>query len=921
MRRLSSVVAVVAAVPAFVALPVFSRPAPHVHPVAPHLAALSVAPTPALSGLLADTGPRPTSQFDLVGATWSRGTLAAATTLQVRTRSHGRWSGWSSLGLPDGGPDGGSADARSVAAHARPATDPLWVGDSDGVQARVVDRAGHAGRVPAGLQLVLVDGGSSAADASPGPARPVGGDVAMAAEAQPTIYTRAQWGADESLRLHACPKGPDYSPTIKMGFIHHTDGANGYSESQVPSIIRSIYAYHVKSNGWCDVGYNFLVDRFGRIWEGRYGGITRPVIGAHTGGYNFDTFAASLIGNFGSTRPNSAMLDAVERLFAWKLGSYYLDPTAKATLVAGSFSGSRYPSGSHVTFNLISGHRNADFTSCPGDAAYADLGAIRRGVLADMGAGLVAPSVRPASAQMGSGASIVAAAHVLTDQTWALTVTDAQGLTLKTLTGSAGATTPIRQAWDLTDVNGLPVPPGTYTVTLSSQNAAGVAAVPFSTTVTVTPPVTASAPDNASYQSTVTLGGTALPNAAVAVQLTDVAANAPQPVQTVQASSTGAWSTTFVADRDWSWTATVDGYTTKPGTTRVAPTITSPPPPADGRVFIRAGDSVGVGGTGLPGTSVSLVTKQPGGPSSSVVTADVPVGADGKWSDPSPLTPSVPTSLAAQDSRGLASAAYVVYPVSAATASAPSAGWAGRSVSVSGNAGNAPVQVSLWAKPPGSSAFTLVRQVAAGATGGFAVRLPLPAVTAHTTLPWQVTTDFGPAVSGAVDVAPTFVPTATGPRRVAYDARRWLHGTAVPGDPVTLWRRFSGSHTWVRVGRATASSEQTWSIAYRFTRDTAWRVTSRSGTSATVTTLVVPTIKAPSTVAPRALVRLYGVALPWHRLTLYRQVVGGSTWTAVKTLPVPRTGAWNSWRRLGRSLRFYVVCNGRRSRVVTVTVA
>src|SRR3954447_14141984 len=184
--------------------------------------------------------------------------------------------------------------------------------------------------------------------------------MAEAAQSQPTIYTRAQWGADEHLRLRACPKGPDYSSTIKMGFIHHTDGPNGYTAAQVPSILRSIYAYHVESNGWCDIGYNFLVDRFGRIWEGRYGGITKPVLGAHTGGFNTDSFGASLIGNFTSTTPPAAMLSAVEKLFAWKLGTNYANPLGKAQMLAGSFSGSRFAAGSRVTFNVVSGHRDAD---------------------------------------------------------------------------------------------------------------------------------------------------------------------------------------------------------------------------------------------------------------------------------------------------------------------------------------------------------------------------------------------------------------------------------------------------------------------------------------------------------------------------------------------------------------------------------
>ena len=115
----------------------------------------------------------------------------------------------------------------------------------------------------------------------------------------PTIYSRAQWGADESIRNKSALR---YG-TVSAGFVHHTVNANDYTEAQVPGIMRSIYAYHVKSRGWSDIGYNFLVDRFGRIWEGRYGGVDKNVVGAHTLGYNDYSFAMSAIGNFDVVEP------------------------------------------------------------------------------------------------------------------------------------------------------------------------------------------------------------------------------------------------------------------------------------------------------------------------------------------------------------------------------------------------------------------------------------------------------------------------------------------------------------------------------------------------------------------------------------------------------------------------------------------
>ena len=475
MRRFLSLLGVAAAaVPVVIAVPVLARPSVAPHPVSPHVADVALSPLPAVQGVVADTGTRTTKPFTLVGAAWHTGTLPKSATIQLRTRQAGHWSSWSPLSLPDGGPDDGSQDARAAAAHHVTATDPLWVGPSDGVQARVVNATGAPTAMPRDLHVVLVNGGSSGADANPGPARPFGAAMAEAAQAQPTIYTRAQWGADESIRTRACPKGPDYSSTIKMGFIHHTDGPNGYTAAQVPSIIRSIYAYHVESNGWCDVGYNFLVDRFGRIWEGRYGGITKAVIGAHTGGFNTDSFGVSMIGTYSSVSPSAALLSGVENVFAWKLGMYYRDPMAKTTLVAASFSGSRYAKGTTVTFNTISGHRDADKTTCPGQRGLREAavdphgseGPHRRGLRRSVGVpGQRAHAVRselchPCRAAVP--ADVDRHGHRCEDRR------DREDIDRRR--DDAAVST----AWDGTGLDNVPAPPGTYRITLTGSDAVGL---------------------------------------------------------------------------------------------------------------------------------------------------------------------------------------------------------------------------------------------------------------------------------------------------------------------------------------------------------------------------------------------------------------------------------------------------------------
>jgi hypothetical protein len=298
------------------------------------------------------------SGISIVGATWPEGTMPAAARLLVRTSTNGQWSAWQALDSDDGhDPDPGTAEA----AHERGGTQPYVVTDASAVQVRLDTTTGVA---PAGATVDVVDPGTSSADASVGTAT---AGSAGAAATQPTIYSRAAWGADESLRHGTVLYG-----SIQAAFVHHTVSQNNYSASQVPAIIRGIYAFHVNGRGWNDIGYNFLVDRFGRIWEGRYGGITRPVVGAHTRDYNSNSFAMSAIGNFDVAHVPSAIVSAYERLFAWKLTMHGI-PAIGTVVLNG-----------HL-INRISGHRDVGSTACPGRYLYALLPTIRSGTSSRMG--------------------------------------------------------------------------------------------------------------------------------------------------------------------------------------------------------------------------------------------------------------------------------------------------------------------------------------------------------------------------------------------------------------------------------------------------------------------------------------------------------------------------------------------------------
>ncbi|MDT0432588.1 N-acetylmuramoyl-L-alanine amidase [Streptomyces salyersiae] len=188
---------------------------------------------------------------------------------------------------------------------------------------------------------------------------------------RPGIVTRKGWGADESLRERTFA----YTSTVKAAFVHHSATGNNYTCAQAPSVLRGIYRYHVKSSGWRDFGYNFAIDKCGTIYEGRAGGVTKAVLGAHTLGFNTNTMGIAVLGSFGSTNPPAAAVDAIAKLTAWKLGLFGRNPKGKVTLVSGG-SG-KYAKGVSVKLNVISGHRDGFATECPGIRLYNKLGAAR----------------------------------------------------------------------------------------------------------------------------------------------------------------------------------------------------------------------------------------------------------------------------------------------------------------------------------------------------------------------------------------------------------------------------------------------------------------------------------------------------------------------------------------------------------------
>ena len=252
--------------------------------------------------------------------------------------------------------------------------DPVWTGGSQIVQLRSQETLGDVR-----LSCVDVSDGIGArtqasaagfAALAAAPATP----TLPAGAGQPPIVARQAWAQGIAKPRVA----PEYG-AVQMAFVHHTDNPNGYSPGEVPAMLRAIYMFHRYVNGWNDIGYNFVIDLYGRIFEARAGGIDESVIGAHAGGYNYASTGVAVLGEFSSRPISVAAASALERLLAWKLSLHGMPTEGQVTVrinPAGAVY-SRYPAGARVSLPRIAGHRDGDTTDCPGDGLYAELPGMR----------------------------------------------------------------------------------------------------------------------------------------------------------------------------------------------------------------------------------------------------------------------------------------------------------------------------------------------------------------------------------------------------------------------------------------------------------------------------------------------------------------------------------------------------------------
>ncbi|HEX8156045.1 MAG TPA: N-acetylmuramoyl-L-alanine amidase [Solirubrobacteraceae bacterium] len=303
---------------------------------------------------------RAPKRFDLVGLTWS---APRSVRPRIRVRDGGgHWSRWTLMAANHAGASG---------------AEPVWAGGADAYELRLDRRprdlrahfvnstgtATGADRVRTAMRQAVHDAVAAVAG-TPAVAQNGGG--------APAIIPREWWAADQ-----CPPRAPPAYGQVQMGFVHHTVGANGYNPQDSAAIVLAICRFHRNVNKWRDVGYNFLVDRYGQIFEGRAGGVDQPVIGAQAQGFNGVSTGVANIGTFSAEPQTAEGVAATSALLAWKLTLHGAPVSGQVALASSGGPTSRYRAGTAVTFERISGHRDADKTACPGDALFAQLPEIR----------------------------------------------------------------------------------------------------------------------------------------------------------------------------------------------------------------------------------------------------------------------------------------------------------------------------------------------------------------------------------------------------------------------------------------------------------------------------------------------------------------------------------------------------------------
>lgn len=308
------------------------------------------------------TSLRAPARFDLLGFAWE-GPRALRGDLRVR-RDGRPWSPWRPL--PSGGHESEAAESDRV-------SDPVWVGGADVLEVRLRQ----------GVRRLEVHFVNSTGTATPAARRRSALRRALAHDARlptvrpahgaPAVIPRSAWAGRAGR-----PSAPPLYGEVALGVVHHTESLNGYGPGASAAMVLAIARYHRDVRHWDDIGYNFVVDRYGRIFEGRAGGMLEAVVGAHAGGFNQVSTGTAILGSFTAAPPSAAATNAVARLLAWKL-VYHGAPTAGRVVVPDrGTKPDKYRPGDRVRLPRIAGHRDLNQTDCPGGELYRRLPGLRR---------------------------------------------------------------------------------------------------------------------------------------------------------------------------------------------------------------------------------------------------------------------------------------------------------------------------------------------------------------------------------------------------------------------------------------------------------------------------------------------------------------------------------------------------------------
>ena len=366
----------------------------------------------------------------LVGVVWTRG----APTVRLRWHTATGWGAWQTAEQDTG-----------VSPEGIPGIEPQW-------PPRGADRVEVRARA-SGLRLVRITDGTvhhvlgATADAATG--RAVLGEV----------HSRADWGADESLRRRA----PSYASAVVAVTVHHTANTNGYSRQDVPAIIRADYAYHVQTRGWNDLGYNLLVDQYGEIWEGRAGGLGRATVGAHAQGFNHGTLGVAMIGDMTQTTASHEAEKALARVIAYAGSTWHFDPATTTRFRSGGSP--RFAEGQVVTLPRVFGHQETGNTECPG-SLQDRLPYLRHLAQVALRPAPQVATVTVTGAPVHAPTPVTVQARLTQPAAWTVILTDAAGLVVASAQGSG---TDPRLSWD-GFTHGLPALPGTVRWTVTADD-------------------------------------------------------------------------------------------------------------------------------------------------------------------------------------------------------------------------------------------------------------------------------------------------------------------------------------------------------------------------------------------------------------------------------------------------------------------